>query len=185
MRRRLARRRPTRLRATFSLGHDGGHLTRGHDRRLRGHELQDAVTQALGQTLEPRNPPIRGRPGHLEEPGQSRAAIARPRVQIDGQDPALVLEDDLPDRGVIGLGEVGEPVLELLLKDLRLDLHAVPVAAIEFDQGPKRSPAGVLGEREHGPEKLGLPVDVLEPVTDVGQRERLLKKHAPGFSLAE
>jgi hypothetical protein len=95
-------------------------------------------------------------------------------VQVDGQDPALTLEDDLSDRGVIWLGEVGEPVLELPLKNLRLDLHAVSVAAIEFDQGPKRSPAGVLGERGHYPEELGLPVDVLEPVTDVGQRERLL-----------
>jgi hypothetical protein len=56
-------------------------------------------------------------------------------VQVDGQDPALVLEDDLSDHGVAWLGEVGEPVLELPLKDLRLDLYTVSVAAVEFDQG--------------------------------------------------
>ena len=163
----------------------GGHLTRGHDRCLRIHERQHPRLQSLGQHLEPIEPPVGSRLGHLEEPGHIDAAIARADVQVDGQDPPLVLEDDLSDSGVIRLGEVGEPVLELPLKDLRLDLHAVPVAAVEFDQGPKRSPAGVLGEREHGPEELGLPVDVLQPVTDVSQRERVFEKDASGFSLAE
>jgi hypothetical protein len=77
-------------------------------RRWGENRLDDASGQALGQALEPLQPPVRGRPGHLEEPGQSRTAIVRPRVQVDGQDSPLVLEDDLSDRGVVWLGEVGE-----------------------------------------------------------------------------
>lgn len=66
---------------------------------------------------------------------------------MNGQDSPHVLEDDLSDQCVVGLGEVGEPVLELPLKDLHFDLHAVPVAAVECDQGLEARSAGVLGER--------------------------------------
>jgi hypothetical protein len=106
-------------------------------------------------------------------------------VQVDGQDSPLVLEDGLSDSGVVWLGEMGEPVLQLPLKDLHLDLHAVPVAAVQFDQGLQARLAGVLGEREDDPQKLGLPVEVLQPVPDVSEREGVLEKDAPGFGLAE
>ncbi len=106
-------------------------------------------------------------------------------MQVDGQDSPLVLEDGFPNRGVVRLCKRGQPVLQLPLEDLHLDLHAVPVVAVEFDEGFEARLAGVLGEREDDPQKLALPVEVFQPVSDVSERERLLKKDAPGFSLAE
>jgi hypothetical protein len=60
--RRLSHRgRATRLAGLFrrsSLGHDSRHLTRGHDRHLRIHELQNARLHALWQAFEPLQPPV-------------------------------------------------------------------------------------------------------------------------------
>ncbi len=55
--------------------------------------------------------------------GQINATVSRTSVEIDGQDPFLVLEDDFPDHCVVGLGELGEPIGQLPLKNLRLGLR--------------------------------------------------------------
>ena len=51
-------------------------------------------------------------------------------MKIGGQDPALVLGDHIPDSSVGGLCELFQPMRELLGKDLDLDPHPVPVAAM-------------------------------------------------------
>jgi hypothetical protein len=73
---------------------------------------------------------------------------------------------------------MGEPVFQLAFKYLHFHLHTVSVAAVEFNERAERFAAGVLGEREHDPEKLGLPVDVLQPIPNVRQCEGVLEKDA-------
>ena len=136
--RRLCNGRLAALRCRIScryllLRHIYGQLTRGHDRRLRVHECHDARLQSLGQALEPVEPSVGGRAANLEEPRQSRAALVRPDVEIDGKDPLLVLHDGLSDHGIVGFGKILQPVAQLPLQDFRLNSHPLTIPAIEFD----------------------------------------------------
>lgn len=47
---------------------------------IEGH---DAHLQPLGKALEPIDPPVGGRPWHLEEPGQTDAAATRADMEVD------------------------------------------------------------------------------------------------------
>ena len=88
-------------------------------------------------------------------------------MEMDREHSFLVLHDHLPDRGVIRLGEVGEPMFQLAFENLHLHLHAVAIPAIEFDEGPERLAAGVFREVQDHRQELGLPVDHLEPMHGV------------------
>jgi len=143
------------------------------------------VPGCFGRRLKPLQPPVGSRAGHLAEPRQSCVAIARADVQVDREYSFLVHHDHLPNRGVIWLGEVGEPVFQLAFENLHLQLHAVPVAAVEFDEGPEGLAAGVLGEVQDQRQELGLPVDHLQPIRCVHERQGVFEEIPTRFRLTQ